>query len=103
MVKIQGLNNILKDLEKIKKNLKENVGEQSISFNEIFSYEFMNKNTNVNSIDEFFLNAGINVGIQGELDEDVLDEYVVNFTHFPSWDELKATAAKEFFSKKIFG
>lgn len=80
-------------------------GTQSIPFNEIFSYNFMHTNTNIDSIDEFFECAGIVIQTQEdfqELEERILDEAVVKFTTFNSWEEMIQLASKEYVNGKLF-
>ena len=61
MVKIQGLEEMKKNLKKLEDNAKKNSGTQSVSFDKMFSYDFMHNNTNVDSIDEFFQCARLKI------------------------------------------
>lgn len=80
-------------------------GYNSISFSELFSYEFMSENTNFDSIQEFFQNADIQVNNQEEfqeLNERILDDAVVRFSQFSSWDEMLHEAGTTYVHKKLF-
>ena len=104
-MKIKGLDKLQKNIKKLEQNAKKMDGDNSIPFNELFSYEFMNKNTNFDSIDDFFRSSGIEVNSQEELqelDERILDDAVVRFTQYSSWDEMIHEAGAVFFKKQLF-
>lgn len=104
-MKIKGLDAITKDLKKLEKNINQVSGENSVQFSEMFTYEFMHENTNIDSIDDFFRCAGLEVETQEDfknLNEKILDEAVVKFTSFSSWKEMFNEAGKEYVEKRIF-
>ncbi|MGO2118505.1 MAG: hypothetical protein ACTH29_06175 [Fusobacterium sp.] len=104
-MKVKGLDSLTKDIKKLEKNAKSLNGYNSIPFNDLFSYEFMSENTNFDSIEEFFRGAGIEVNIQEEfqeLDERVLNDAVVRFTQYSSWDEMAHEAGALYIKRKLF-
>ncbi len=104
-MKIKGLDKLQNKLKILEKNAKKTDGHNSIPFNELFSYEFMNENTNFDSISDFFRNTGIEVNTQEEfqeLDERILDDAVVRFSQFNSWDEMVHEAGAVYIHKKLF-
>ena len=95
----------LEGLEKLVKNLKNISKEQKVDFGELFSYDFMQENTNIDSINDFFEVANITVETQEDfrnLDETILNEAVLKFTRFSSWNEMSSKAGRVYFEKTMF-
>ena len=103
-MKIKGLDKLQKKIKKLEKNIKKMDGYNSIPFNELFSYEFMSENTNFDSIADFFRGSGIEANTQKEfqeLDERILDDAVVRFTKYSSWDEMIHEAGVIYVHKQL--
>lgn len=104
-MKIKGLDKLQKEIKKLEENAKKMDGHNFIPFNELFSYEFMSKNTNFDSIDDFFRGANVEINTQEEfeeLDERVLDDAVVRFTQYSSWDEIIHEAGAIYVQEQLF-
>ena len=104
-MKIKGLDKLQKKFKTLDRNAKKIDGYHSIPFEELFSYDFMSENTNFDCVREFFQSAGIEINTQEEfqeLDERILDDAVVRFTQFSSWDEMAHEAGKLYIHQKLF-
>ncbi|MBK5446053.1 hypothetical protein [Peribacillus sp. TH24] len=101
-MKISGLGDLQKQLEKIQKEI-ENAINGEARLDEIFTDDFMKQNTKCNSIEEFFVNSPFTVKTiedYNKLDEHELDIYTKENTDYKDWKEFSGTATN-FYAKKI--
>lgn len=91
----------LRDLQRKAEQLD---GKHSVSFTELFTDEFMLRNTEFPSVDLMFEASGFKV----ESSEDfaaITDEewgsFVRERTRFDSWDEMKNAAVKEWAARRM--
>ena len=95
--KMNGLDELAKELKQISKNAQALAGTHEYSFDEIFSEKFMRENSNFTSIEDFLKSSPENISTAEELekaDETTLDTFVSNQTKFSSWKEMLTEAQK---------
>ncbi|GGF86808.1 hypothetical protein [Paenibacillus aceti] len=102
-MKITGLNDLEKQLKRITENIKKQV-DGEVKFEELFNADFMSANTSFSNITEFFDNSPFQIKTQEDfesIDESKLDEYVLEYTKFKSWTEMKQAAGAIYVKKKL--
>ncbi|GAE36697.1 hypothetical protein [Halalkalibacter akibai] len=104
MIKINGLNEFQRKIKQLEDNAKALQGENSISFNELFSGTFMKKHTNFLSIDDMFKNSSFKIDSIEDfeaIDKASLDEFVNSTTNFITWSDMQEKAVTEWTAKKL--
>ncbi|MFS1663321.1 hypothetical protein [Streptococcus sp. zg-JUN1979] len=97
----------LKGLDKLEKqltNLAKTSKSQEFSFDEVFTKQFMVKNTSFENIHDFLLASPEHISTPEEFDnsdETILDNFVSEQTKFNSWEEMLGTGVEELFAKKL--
>lgn len=102
--KIEGLDNLMRHLDDLKRAAEELDGEHQISLNEMFPDFFMLRYTNFSTIDEMFNKSGFGIETQEDLEnlpEIEWGQFISGNTQFESWEEMKQTAAKEWTQRKL--
>ncbi|MCM3743229.1 hypothetical protein M3193_03660 [Sporosarcina luteola] len=96
--KFDGMKELQNQLKKVEKQARDAVSGE-ISLGELFTDDFMQKNTNAKSIEEF-LNESPMAGKEVETVEAMstpeMDEYVKAQTEFSSWQEILQEAADSY-------
>lgn len=105
MFKIEGFDELSKELKKLSKNAKRLHGEHKISFEELFTKSFMEKYTKYSSFDEL-LKAG-NFIVNSEEDflaipDDIFDSHIKSVTTFSSWQDMLDKATELWIEKELF-
>ncbi|MFI3632770.1 hypothetical protein [Streptococcus parauberis] len=98
------IDDLEKNLNKLSKNAEKISGTSKIKFDELFSNDFMKKNTKFNSIEEFLLASPEKISNTEEFeasDESVLDGFVSEQTKFNSWEDFYVEAYQELIAKKL--
>jgi len=94
----------LRDIRKLQRNIERVAGEQSVTFGELFSDDFMLRHTDFPSISAMFDASPFKLETNEDLaaipDED-LDAFVEANTRFSSWEEMKSAAAGEWMTRRI--
>lgn len=103
-VKITGFDKLQNRLKQMEKGIKELEGHNHVSFDDLFTSEFMWKYTNFSSLDEL-LNAG-NFKVQSQEDfesipENELDSHIASTTKFKSWENMLSEATSQYAIKKL--
>ena len=101
MFKITGLDELEKQLDKLSQAADELDGEHSVSFGVLFNPEFMSRNTQFQTIDEFTERSSFDFSDIESIDEAQLDKFIAEHTSFESWEDMKASAAQEWAAKKL--
>lgn len=86
--KLQGADELIKELEGLEQRAKELNGTHELKFEEILTSEFMNKYTDYSSITEMLDASGFKIESNEDFDKipvDKLDEFIKEHTRFPSW------------------
>lgn len=103
-IKMKGFGKLQNSLKKLENNVKKISNEGKIPFVELFNYDFMHKNTNFDSIDDFFKYSDIEIESQedfSKLGEETLDKAVIKFTRFSTWEEMLKKAIEEHLFKGV--
>lgn len=105
MVKTNGFDKLIKRLDNLSNNAEEISGTHDYSFDEVFSTNFMESNTDQTNIYEFINAANMEVSDQSEFEKisktDEWNEYVKSHSKFDSWQEMFENAVHQMISKKI--
>jgi len=101
-----GFDKIKRDLENIQSKAKKLEGTNSVSFGELFTQEFLGKNTKFSSLDDMFKKSGFTINSQEDF-KNIPDEewgkFIASNSHFKSWEEMLDAAVKEWTGKQLFG
>ena len=105
-IKIEGINDILKKLQDLQKNVRKLEDTNKISFTELFNPDFMRKYTDSKTIEDFLTNSGLIPEDPEEITEEMFEtpefnEYVKQRTNFNSWSEMLSKAGEEWITKKL--
>ena len=98
-LKIDGLDDTLKDLKRMEKNSKQLNGKTAVNLNEVVNDRFIQKNTRFRSLDEMVEKSGYELEDFGEVEE--IDRFISQNSNFSSWEELQSKAAGEWDMKQI--
>lgn len=102
-MELSGLDEFQRKLDTLEKNAKELDGEHTLSGKDLFPSSFMQKYSNVSSLQELF--PGYDVSSDAtfsKIPSSVVEKAVKEHTNFNSWDELKKEAAKAYVKRKLF-
>lgn len=102
--KIDGLDELQKQLKNMQSAARELEGTHEVSFDEIFTTSFMKKYTNFVTIDELLISGGFNVETTEEFEaipEDELNIHIANTTKFDCWSDMYEEAVSQYISKKL--
>lgn len=89
--------------DKLKQNLEkvaeERGDQQAVSYQDLFSPMFMQKNTSFATIDVFVRELGLkNFQEIEKIDDKVIDDFVKKETKFNNWQEMQQRAVSEYMS-----
>ena len=89
--------------DKLKQNLEkvaeERSDQQAVSYQDLFSPMFMQKNTSFATIDVFVRELGLKDFQEIEkIDDKVIDDFVKKETKFNNWQEMQQRAVSEYMS-----
>lgn len=89
--------------DKLKQNLEkvaeERGDQQAVSYQDLFSPMFMQKNTSFATIDVFVREIGLKDFQEIEkIDDKVIDDFVKKETKFNNWQEMRQRAVSEYMS-----
>ena len=87
--------------DKLKQNLEkvaeERGDQQAVSYRDLFSPMFMQKNTSFATIDVFVREIGLKDFQEIEkIDDKVIDDFVKKETNFNNWQEMQQRAVSEY-------
>lgn len=99
-IKIDGLDDALKDLKRMEKNAKKfNNTETTVPLNELVNDKFVQKNSKFKSLDEMVEKSGYDLEEFGESKE--VDRFISQNSRFSSWEELHSEAIGEWGMNQI--
>ena len=102
--KIDGLDDLQKQLKKMEKGARELSETKQVSFGELFTSSFMRKYTPFSSLDDFLTAGGFKTESQEDFEaipDSELDKYIATTTNFNSWDDMLGEATTQYVSKKL--
>jgi len=108
-IKVDGIKEAIDALDELQKNAEEMEGEHEVSFDELFTSEFMNKNTEHDNFNDFTINSKLvpesTTAITKEIFEVIpdadFDEYVKNNSSYGSWTEMSQAAVQDYIKRKL--
>jgi len=95
---------VIKELERMKRSIEEISGSHNIPYDDLFTSEFMQKHTNFKSIHEMIQSSGFPIKSSEDIENIPDDEwsgFIQKNTSFTNWKEMIETAGHEYFAKKI--
>lgn len=101
---VSGIDELQKDLQKMKRKAQKLNGTHSVSFADLFTTAFMRKHTRFLSIDAFLKAGGFNASTSEEFEAipvKDLDAYVKRATRFRSWDDMMDEAISEYALRQL--
>lgn len=103
-VKTTGFDELDEYIVQMQKNLDEFSNTNSVTFEELFTPEFMKLYTSFDDIDDL-VNAGdfeLNSPEDfNSIPNNVLDKHIAKYTDFSSWQDMLDTATTEYASRKL--
>lgn len=102
--KVDGLDELQKQLENMEKAAKELEGTKEIPLTELFTDDFMKRNTDFSTLDEMFEAFGYSNSTQEEFEkipDEEIDLKVSNSTIFSSWQDMLDKALDFYVSDKL--
>jgi len=103
-VKIKGFDKLEKQLKQMEKGAKELSHTKHVSFGELFTTSFMQKNTSFPSMDELLKAGGYNIESQEDFEAipDIeFDKLIAANTKFKNWEEMLNEATTQYVAKKL--
>jgi hypothetical protein len=97
------IDEVIRDLERKKRNIEEISGSHKIPYDDLFTSEFMQENTKFKSIHEMIQSSGFPIKSSEDIEKIPDDEwsgFIQKNTSFPNWKEMIETAGMEYFTKK---
>lgn len=103
-VKITGMGDFMRKLDRLTENAKALGGEHSVPMAELFSPAFLAAHTTdrFRSFEEWIRASGLDVSSDDALSGPRWDAHVISTTDFDSMDEMKRGAAAEWAKAKLF-
>ncbi|MCI7638242.1 MAG: hypothetical protein MSS60_00250 [Clostridiales bacterium] len=103
-IKMDGLDDLKRELSRIQKNARELDGKREIPFDQLFSRAFMRKYTRFASIDELLEAGGFHAHTNDEFEsipENELDTHIAKCTKFKSWEAMLQEATEQYVLSKL--
>lgn len=100
-VSLEGFDEMENKLNQMQKSAERLSNTKELSFGEVFTSEFMQKYTDVTSIDELIDNAGYAEQDFESIPDKPWDKYVNEHTKFPNWQEMMDQATLDHVAKKL--
>lgn len=99
----KGFDELEKELQSIAQTA-QNLDTLEVSFDQLFTKEFMLKYTKYDSFEEFLKAGNFNVETEEDFEaipDDEFDEHVLNHSSFEDWQTMLDTASSEYFVSKL--
>ncbi len=107
-IKIEGVDQVMKSLERLGKNAKDLDGTHEIAIDELMTPSFMRENSQFMCFSELVKSSGLTTG-SGQVTAEEFkaipnsdwDEWIRKATHFPDWASMIRAASEEYISRHI--
>lgn len=102
--KIEGIDELQKQLQQMERAVKELDGTHEVSFSELFTLAFMQKYTQYSTFDELLEAGGFHVETQEDFEaipDALFDAHIASVTKFNTWEEMLGQATEDYISKKM--
>ena len=101
---INGLDEFQQKLDHMSKAAEELSGPHVVSFNELFSVEFMEEHTQFSSFNQMLKTGGFQIESPKDfeaLPEELLDKHVAATTDFDSWEDMLQAGTERYVLEKL--
>ncbi len=102
---VKGIEDVTKRLDRLAKKAEALEGTNTVSFDELFTQEFMSDYTNFHTFGELLTAGGYEVRTQEDFEaisEDNFDRHIASVTDFSSWEEMQQQAVSEYVQRRLF-
>ncbi|WP_028125181.1 hypothetical protein [Eremococcus coleocola] len=99
--KVKGLDKLEKQFKELEKNASKINGKNEVSFDELFTNNFMQKYTDFSTIDEFENRSSFDFSNLEQIDDMALDNFVSEHTTFSNWKDMLTKASELWTAKKL--
>lgn len=99
-----GLDELQHELERMQQAVEDLGEERCVSFEELFTEEFMEENTDFSSIDDLLEAGGFHADTNEEFEaipEDELDEHIARTTKFETWEDMLSEATQQYLTDQL--
>lgn len=103
-IKLEGFDEMKKKLNQIQENAKELEGTSTVSFEDLFTPQFMSEYTEHSSMEDLFNSGGFEINSAEDfenLPEEDLDAHVAKTTKFSTWQEMLGKATEVYVVKQL--
>lgn len=103
-LKIDGLDDLQKELQRMQKAAKELDGHHEVPFSELFTATFMRKYTTFTTFDELLKAGGFQAETAEEFEaipDEPFDRHIAATTKFASWEDMLEQATADYVSRKL--
>lgn len=103
-IKIEGLNEVIGKLQELQSRARRLDGTHQVPAGELFSHEFMRRNSRFGSFDEMLAASGFHVETTEDfaaIPDQEWDAFVRASTSFPDWKAMQEAAATEWAGRKL--
>lgn len=103
-IKMDGLDDLKRELNRMQKNARELGGKHEVPFNQLFNRAFMRKYTRFASLDELLEAGGFHARTNDEFEaipENELDAHIAKCTKFKSWEAMLQEATEQYALSKL--
>lgn len=97
--KVEGIDKLIKDLEKIGSQVEEVARPEKHSLAEILNDNFIRENTPFSSLDDFLEKAGIKT--EDDLNSPAVNKFIRDNTPFENFEEMFEAAGQELMMRKL--
>lgn len=100
---ISGLDDLMKNLDNLRKKAQSLQGERQVPLIELLNSQFMAKHTSVNSFSEFLELGGFEATVEGfeAIPDDVFERHVITHSDFGSWSDMQEAALTDYVKSKL--
>ncbi|MDD5281482.1 MAG: hypothetical protein PHC37_02065 [Candidatus Omnitrophica bacterium] len=102
--KMEGFDEFNKKLNNLQQNIENLKGEQEVSFNELFTQDFMKKNSRFKSLEDMFKQSGFVINSQEDfkkIPDEEWGNFITSNTKFKNWEEMYGAAINEWLKIKL--
>lgn len=103
-MELDGFDELQKELKKMQQAAQELEGKNTVSFDELFTDEFMKKHSTFSSLDEMLDKSTFTVNSKEDfaaIPDEEWDTYVKTTTDFSSWEDMMSEAQGEYVASKL--
>lgn len=101
---MKGFKELQKKLNDLQRNIKSIEGEQKVSFDELFTQDFIKRCSHFESLEDLFKKSGFVINSQEDLQkipDKEWDDFIASNTRFKDWKEMLDSAVNEWTRKKL--